>query len=227
MEKFDRSKILFGDEKLKNLAQSKVLLVGVGGVGGYVAEILARSGVGNITLVDNDVVDITNINRQIIALINTVGKKKAELMKERIMQINPDCKCTAIVKRFNAESSNEILSDGYDYIIDAIDSVQDKITLIVECKSRGIDIISAMGAGNRCGIPQFDAVDVFSTQNDGLAKKVRSLLKQKGIKEHKVVYCKEIAKKTKGEIGSVAYYPAMCGCVLAAVVIDKLSGKAE
>ena len=227
MEKFDRTKILLGDEGIDNLAKSKVLLVGVGGVGGYVAEILARSGVGNITLVDDDVVDITNINRQIIALTDTIGEKKAELMKERIMRINPDCKCTVVVKRYNAENANEILSAGYDYVIDAIDSVQDKINLIVECKARGLDVISAMGAGNRSGIPHFEVVDVYATQNDGLAKKVRSLLKEKGIKEHKVVYCKEIAKKSTGTIGSVAYYPAMCGCVLAAAVIGKLTQKAE
>lgn len=218
---FRRTEILIGD-KINKLKQSKVIVFGVGGVGGYAVEMLARTGVGFITLVDYDVVDISNKNRQIIALDSTIGKLKVDVMKARINDINKDCVVTAINKKLLKDNIEEFDLKQYDYIIDAIDMVTSKLALIEYAKANNISIISAMGAGNRIGIPNVKVVDIFDTYNDGLAKVIRKKLREKGINSHKVVFAENIATPKGDTIGSIAYFPAVSGCILSAYVIDEL-----
>lgn len=220
----DRTKILIGQNGVEKLEKSKVAVIGIGGVGGYTCQMLARAGVGNITLIDFDKVDETNINRQIVATTKTVGKLKTEVMRDIIFEINPKCKVNALCERFSLQNAERLLSQNFDYVIDAIDSVPDKVELICFCKEKNINIISAMGAGNRIGIPTFKVVDIYKTFNDGLAKIMRKKLRERHIKTLDVVTSEEIAMKNgkNTEIGSISYYPAMCGCVLGAFVINKL-----
>jgi len=220
----DRTKILIGQNGVEKLEKSKVAVIGIGGVGGYTCQMLARAGVGNITLIDFDKVDETNINRQIVATTKTVGKLKTEVMRDIIFEINPKCKVNALCERFSLQNAERLLSQNFDYVIDAIDSVPDKVELICFCKEKNINIISAMGAGNRIGIPTFKVVDIYKTFNDGLAKIMRKKLRERHIKTLDVVTSEEIAMKNEKntEIGSISYYPAMCGCVLGAFVINKL-----
>lgn len=221
----DRTEILIGQENLIKLQNSHIAVVGIGGVGGYVCLMLARAGVSNITLVDFDVVDETNINRQVVATTNTVGKNKTEVMKNMILEINPSCKVHAFNKRFCAEFAKELFSQKFDYVVDAIDSVNDKVELICYCKSHNINIVSAMGAGNRIGIPTFKVTDIYKTFNDGLAKIMRKKLREQQIECLDVVTSEEKTDKVKREekaVGSISYYPAMCGCVLGAFVINQI-----
>ncbi|MBE5738346.1 MAG: tRNA threonylcarbamoyladenosine dehydratase [Clostridiales bacterium] len=218
---FRRSEILLGDS-IQKLFSANVIIFGIGGVGGYTAEMLVRSGVGSITIVDYDVVDISNKNRQIIALDSTIGKSKVEVMKDRIADINKDCKVAIFNEKLTPENIEKFQLEQYDYVIDAIDMVASKVALIQYCKDRGISIVSAMGAGNRVDIPTFEVVDIYKTYNDGLAKVLRNKLKKIGILEHKVVFTSNIATPNGDTIGSIAYYPAMCGCVLSAYVIREL-----
>lgn len=221
MSFLDRTELLVGKSGIEKLNKSNIILFGCGGVGGYIAEMLVRSGVGSITIVDFDKVDITNINRQIIALHSTVGKSKVLVLKDRLLDINPDCKVTAVCDRYTAGS--ELLNEKYDYVIDAIDSVSDKVALILDANARKYKIISAMGAGNRCDIPTFQVVDIYKTYNDGLSKIIRKKLRENGINHHKVVFTSSLPVDHDGTtIGSVAYYPAMCGCVLAGYVINDI-----
>lgn len=221
MSFLDRTKLLIGDTGIKKLNESNIILFGCGGVGGYVAEMLVRSGIGHITIVDFDKVDETNINRQIIALTSTIGQPKVEVLKNRLLDINPDCEVITIHDRY-IEGSN-LLDGGYDYVIDAIDSVSDKVALILDAHNRGLNIISAMGAGNRCDIPEFKVVDIYKTFNDGLSKVVRKKLRDNGINHHKVVFTTSLpVEHDSNTIGSIAYYPAMCGCVLSSYVINDI-----
>jgi len=189
---FRRSEILLGDS-IQKLFSANVIIFGIGGVGGYTAEMLVRSGVGSITIVDYDVVDISNKNRQIIALDSTIGKSKVEVMKDRIADINKDCKVAIFNEKLTPENIEKFQLEQYDYVIDAIDMVASKVALIQYCKDRGISIVSAMGAGNRVDIPTFEVVDIYKTYNDGLAKVLRNKLKKIGILEHKVVFTSNIA----------------------------------
>jgi len=188
----NRTEILIGKENLNKLKNSNVAIFGVGGVGGYVTEMLVRAGIENITIIDFDNVDKSNLNRQIIALNSTIGQPKVEVMKNRILDINPNCNVNAINCRYTKENSETLLNQNYDYVIDAIDSVNDKINLIVECKKKELPIISAMGAGNRIGIPNFKITDISKTYNDGLAKVVRKKLKTENISKLDVAFCEEI-----------------------------------
>ena len=218
----NRTEILIGKENLNKLKNSNIAIFGVGGVGGYTTEMLVRAGIENITIVDFDNVDKSNLNRQIIALTSTIGQPKVEVMKNRILDINPNCNVNAINCRYTEENSEKLLNQNYDYVIDAIDSVNDKINLIVECKKKEIPIISAMGAGNRIGIPNFKITDISKTFNDGLAKVVRKRLKNENISKLDVAFCEDLPV-TKGEVtGSISYFPSMCGCVISAYVIEKL-----
>ncbi len=233
----DRTKLLIGENGIKTLEKSRVAVVGVGGVGGYVAYLLARAGVGQITLVDFDKVEESNINRQIVATTKTVGRPKVNVMRDLIAEINPNCRTQAICERLTERNSSKILQNGFDFVIDAIDSVQDKLDLISFCKAHEIPIISAMGAGNRICVPQFRVVDIYKTSNDGLAKIMRKKLREKGVKNLDVVTCDEPAikfdesafdaeksnKNEKRPVGSISYFPAMCGCVIAAHVTQKLT----
>lgn len=220
-----RTKILIGQHSVDKLATAKVLVVGVGGVGGYALEILARCGIGDLTIVDGDCVDSTNINRQIIALNSTVGLPKVEVFKERLLDINPNVNIQAKFKRFNEETLEEIFHTKYDYVVDAIDSMQDKLLLIKTCKERGIKIISAMGAGNRYGLCDYKIMDIYKTSNDGLAKRMRKLLRDNNIESLDVVATEMSAMKIDGMVGSIAYMPALAGVKLASFVIDKIIEK--
>ena len=184
---FSRTKQLIGDNFIK-LSGSNVIIFGIGGVGGYTAEMLIRSGVASLTIVDFDVVDITNKNRQIIALNSTIGKTKVDVMRDRLMDINPDAKVTAINMKLTPDNIDTFNLKEYDYIIDAIDMVSSKIALIEYAYSNNLRIISAMGAGNRKCIPEFEVADIYSTYNDGLARVMRRELKKRGVLKHNVVY---------------------------------------
>ena len=219
-----RTVALIGEEANNRLKSSNVCVVGIGGVGGYVCQMLVRAGIENITLVDYDVVDTTNINRQVVANVDTVGKLKTEVMREMILKINPNCKVKVVSKKYEFQISDELFCEGkFDYVIDAIDSVKDKVDLIDYCKDNQINIVSAMGAGNRKDIPNFCVMDIYKTHNDGLAKVMRKRLRERGVSSLDVVTCTTTAERVQeGFIGSISYYPAMCGCVLSAYVINKL-----
>lgn len=225
-----RTGLVIGDEGLEKLKNSKVIIFGVGGVGGFAAEAIARAGVGNITIVDFDDIDITNINRQIIALHSNVGKLKVEAMKERLLDINPELKINAVAKLYNAETSDEILCEDYDYAIDAIDMVSSKIHLIEKCTEKGIKIISSMGMGNKLDPTKIEITDIYKTSMCPLAKVMRRELKSRGIKKLKVVYSTEKAIEPKKKImngnkmtaGSVSFVPSVGGLVIASAVIRDL-----
>lgn len=221
----DRTKILIGENGINNLSHSKVAVIGVGGVGGYVCHLLARAGIGNMTIVDFDTVDETNINRQIVATTKTVGLNKVDVMKAQLLEINPALKLEAINSRISSENIGEILPKdaGFDFVIDAIDSVKDKIDLICYCKQNAIEIVSAMGAGNRAEVPKFEVLDIYKTSNDGLAKVIRKKLRERGVEKLTVVTStQKPIKHSENVVGSISYQPAMCGCVIAGYVIEKL-----
>lgn len=222
MDFFDRTNLLIGEDNLNKLNASKVIVFGVGGVGGYTAEMLVRAGIGKITIVDFDVVDKSNINRQVIALHSTVGRPKVEVMQERLKDINPSLNITAINDKVSVDNVKDFHLGKYDYVIDAIDIVSDKISLIKECKIMGVRCISAMGAGNRYSVPQFEYTDIFKTHNDGLAKIMRKRLKEEGINSHEVVFTSQNSTNNGRVVGSISYYPAMCGCYIAGVVVNNL-----
>ena len=218
-----RCEILLGSKQLQKIKNSCILVFGVGGVGGYAVEMLARCGVGKIILVDFDKVDETNINRQIIALNSTIGKSKVSVMKDRILDINPDLVVETFEERVSSDNISKFFEGKIDFVVDAIDSIDDKVALIKYCKENNINIVSALGAGNRVGIPNFEVCDIYKTQNDGLARKLRKLLKDEGILDLAVVYTKDTPQKTENNVvGSIAYYPAVSGCMMASYVINKI-----
>lgn len=222
-EIFDRTQLLIGEQGVQKLKISNILVVGVGGVGGYALEILTRCGVGNFTIVDGDTVDITNINRQIIATHSQVGKAKVEVFAQRMKDINPNVNVRAMNMRFNESSLDYIFDRKYDYIVDAIDSVPDKLLLILTAKNLNIPIISAMGAGNRLEMTDFVVTDIFKTQYDKLAKKMRKLLKDNGINKLNVVVSNSPPIQIEGNtIGSIAYMPSAAGIKLGGFVIGQL-----
>ncbi len=212
---------LIGQDGLEKLIGKSVLIVGIGGVGGYVAEMLARCGIGRVGIMDFDVVDISNINRQIIALNSNIGECKTDVMKARILDINPDCEVVAINSRFNADSAT-VLDGGWDYVVDAIDSFEDKVALICLAKERGLNIVSAMGAGNRIKPCTFEITDIYKTSYDALAKKLRKTLREKGITKLDVCYTKEPVVSVSQGVGSISYVVAECGIKTAGFVIDRL-----
>ncbi len=220
---FNRTSLLIGSDAMDKLANIHVLVVGVGGVGGYSLEILARSGVGHITIVDGDKVDDSNINRQIIALKSTVGKYKVDVFADRLLDINPNLKLHVKPIRYNEDTCEDILSSKFDYVIDAIDSVTDKLHLIVTSKAKGFNIISAMGAGNRYELGDFKIMDIYKTTGDALARKMRKLLRVAGIASLDVC-CTDIPTKSvlAGTVGSIAYMPPLSGVKMAGYVLNQL-----
>ena len=219
---FERLKLLIGDmfEKFKNL---KILVLGVGGVGGYVVESLARSGVSDITLVDYDIVDITNINRQIIALHSTIGKKKVEVLKERLLDINKDIKITIFDFFYNKENKDIIFNSNYDYIIDCCDSLEAKETIIREAVSRNIKIISSMGAGFKLDPTKIKIVKLKDTNYDKIAKILRYKLRDnKDALMIPVVYSNEEINKTSKIIASNSYIPSMFGLHITSYIINSI-----
>ncbi len=220
---FDRTKLLIGESSLEKLKNCNILIVGVGGVGGYALEILTRCGIGNFTIVDGDKVDITNINRQIIATHSTIGKSKVEVFEMRMKDINPFVNVRALNMRFNEQTRDVIFDRHYDYVIDAIDSVQDKLFLILTAKEKSCNIVSAMGAGNRVQLSDFQVIDIFKTQNDKLAKKMRKLLKDNGVTKLDTITSNTIPLQTNDNaIGSIAYMPSLAGVKLGGYVINQL-----
>ncbi len=215
-----RTSLLIGEEGVNNLKDRYVTIVGTGGVGGYVSHMLVRAGVGRINLVDFDRVSSSNINRQVVANVNTIGRLKVEVLKTQLLEINPELEINIFPLRLTEESLNIIPS--CDMVVDAIDSVKDKVALIKYCKGNDIPIISAMGAGNRYDIPKFYLTDIYKTHDDGLAKAIRKKLREAGVKSLEVVTCdsKPVTNQT-GVVGSISYYPAMCGITIAAVIINK------
>ncbi|MCR4728252.1 MAG: tRNA threonylcarbamoyladenosine dehydratase [Lachnospiraceae bacterium] len=188
---FSRTELLLGKEAMKRLSECRVAVFGIGGVGGYVCEALARSGVGAFDLIDDDKVCESNINRQIIATVKTVGRYKTEVMKERILDINPEAKVNTRQCFFLPENAAGFPFDEYDYVVDAIDTVTAKIELVMRCKEKNVPIISSMGAGNKLDPTQFKVADIYKTNIDPLAKVMRRELKKRGVKKLKVVYSEE------------------------------------
>lgn len=221
-EQFARTALLLGESAVEKLKNSSVLLFGIGGVGGYVAEALVRAGIGKITLVDKDVVSESNINRQIIALHSTIGKSKAEVMKERIADINPSCEAVAKNCFFGEDNAELFDFSEYSYVVDAIDDVKAKILIIERAKAVGVPVISAMGAGNKLNPSDFEAADISKTSVCPLAKVVRKKLKEKGITGVKVVYSKETPLKHTVPVGSVSFVPSAMGLIIAEQVIKEL-----
>ena len=219
----DRTALLVGDEGVEKLKNASVTVVGVGGVGGITALLLARCGVGNLTLIDFDRVDETNINRQVVANVNTIGKLKTEVLKGMILEINPNCHVEIFSERLTKENVGKLIKDG-QIVVDAIDSVADKVELCVYCRKSNIEIISAMGAGNRYDTPSFKVTDIYKTSGDGLAKIMRKKLRERGVASLKVVISDSVAIKST-PVGSIAYYPTMCGCVICAEIVNNILAK--
>ena len=231
MDRFLRTEALLGDVSMEKLKKSRVIVFGVGGVGGYTVEALARSGVGAIDVVDPDLVAKSNLNRQIIALENTVGRKKTEVIKERILSINPEVKVTCIDIFYLPENSHLIDLSVYDYIVDAIDTVPAKIDIICRAKELEIPVISSMGFGNKLNPTMVEVADLSKTSVCPLARTIRRLLREKGITHVKTVYSKEIPKTPAGKldssgkptVASVAFVPSVAGLVIASEVIKDLA----
>ena len=222
-----RTEMILGRDALPKLAASRVAVFGIGGVGGFVCEGLARAGVGELELIDSDKVDLTNINRQIIALTTTVGQSKAELMKDRVLQINPDIKVTAREVFFGPENSGDFDLASYDYVVDAIDSMTSKVELIAAAKAAGTPIISAMGAGNKLDPTAFRVADIYETSVCPLAKIIRKECRKRGIDSLKVVYSTEQpAEAAQGNRtpGSVSFVPSVMGLIMAGEVVKDLIG---
>jgi tRNA A37 threonylcarbamoyladenosine dehydratase len=221
---FSRTETLIGTDALKKLAASRVAVFGVGGVGGYIVEALARAGVGNIDLIDNDDINVTNINRQIIALQSTVGQSKVEVAKSRILDINPQTNVTTHKKFFSPETSGEFDFSQYDYVVDAIDSVTGKIELVLKSREANSPIISCMGTGNKLHPEMFEIADIYKTSVCPLAKVMRTELKKRGIKKLKVLYSKETPIKQAGQRvpASISFVPPVAGLIIAGEVIRDL-----
>lgn len=232
---FSRSEMLIGEEGLKKLKGSTVAVFGIGGVGSYTVEGLARSGVGKLILIDHDEVCVSNINRQIHATSKTVGKSKAELMKDRVLEINPAIEVVAYKEMYTAETADKLLSKDYDYVVDAIDMVTSKIDLVCRCKEYNIPIISAMGAANKLDPTKLEVTDIYKTKVCPLAKVMRSELRKRGIKKLKVVYSTEQPIKPDQNLvnggagaarrqtpGSMVFVTATSGLIISAEVVRAL-----
>lgn len=230
-ELFSRTELLLGKKSMERLKNSKVGVFGIGGVGSFASEALVRAGLGNIVLIDYDIIDITNINRQIHATSKTTGLLKVEVMKERLLEINPSLNITAINEAYTDKNKENLLNLNYDYIIDAIDMISSKISLIVNSKALNIPIISCMGAGNKLDPTMFKVGDIYETDTCPLAKIMRKELRKKGINNLKVVWSKERPIKVnlekedirKAVPGSISFVPSVAGLILASEVIKDLA----
>ena len=221
-EQLSRTRLLIGEDGIDKLHKSRVAVFGIGGVGGYVCEALVRSGVSSFDLIDKDVVSVSNINRQIIALHSTVGRPKVEVMKERMLDINPSVNVNTYECFFLPENADDFPFEEYDYVIDAVDTVTAKIELIMRCKELGIPVISSMGAGNKLDASAFEVSDIYKTSVCPLAKVMRRELKKRGVKELKVVYSKENPVTNSRPPGSVAFVPSTAGLIIAGEVVRDL-----
>ena len=232
LNQFSRTQLLLGEDAMKKLADMRVAVFGIGGVGGYVCEALVRSGVGHFDLIDDDKVCLTNINRQIIATRKTVGQYKADVMKKRILEINPNAVVHVHKCFFLPENSDEFDFSKYSYVVDAVDTVTAKIALVLKAQEAGVPVISSMGAGNKLNPADFEVADIYKTSVCPLAKVMRRELKKRGVKKLKVVYSTEPArkplmeepdKKRRSTPGSIAYVPSVAGLIVAGEVIRDLT----
>lgn len=232
LNQFSRTEMLIGEEGINRLNDSKVAIFGIGGVGSYVAEALARCGVGKFILVDNDKVTITNINRQIIATTKTIGQYKVDLMKQRILDINPEAKIEIYKTFYMPDCNEEILDSSVSYVVDAIDTVTAKIFLVEEATRLNIPVISSMGTGNKLDPSKFEITDIYKTSVCPLAKVMRKELRQRNIKKLNVLYSKEEPVKPRKEseektakrqvTGSIAFSPSVAGLMIASKVVKDL-----
>lgn len=225
-----RTEVLLGKEAMKKLKNSKVGVFGIGGVGSYTAEALVRSGLGNVVLIDYDTIDITNINRQVHALKNTIGLSKVQVMKDRLLGINSNLNIEIIEEAYVDENKDRFFSLDYDYIVDAIDMISSKLSLIENAKERNIPIISCMGAGNKLNPTMFQVGDIYKTNTCPLAKVMRRELKKRDIKNLKVVWSNEKPLKInlereglrKSTPGSISFVPSVAGLIIASEVVKDL-----
>ncbi len=225
MEQHQRTMRLIGEEAQRRLLNARVIIFGIGGVGGFVAEALARAGVGTLTFVDRDCVDITNINRQIIACHEAIGRPKAELMRERALSIHPAARIEAVQVFYNAETADQFDLSRYDYVADAIDTVASKLLLIERAHAAGVPVISAMGAGNKLDPARFCVTDIQKTSACPLARVMRRELKKRGIEHAKVVFSDEPARKTLDGArapGSISFVPSAAGLIMAGAIVRDL-----
>lgn len=248
LTQFSRTELLLGKEAMEQLSKARVAVFGVGGVGGYACEALVRSGIGAFDLIDDDKVCLTNLNRQIIATRKTVGKYKTDVMKERMLEINPDVDVAIHKCFFLPENADEFPFEEYDYIIDAVDTVTAKIELVMKAQEKNVSIISSMGAGNKLDASMFQVADIYKTKVCPLAKVMRRELKKRGVKKLKVVYSEEKPTRPIEDMaiscrtncicppgakhkcterrdipGSVAFVPSVAGLIIAGEVIKDLS----
>lgn len=219
---FMRTRLMLGDVAMDKLKDSYIAVFGAGGVGGFVLEALARSGVGRIDVFDKDKIDITNINRQIIALHSTIGEYKADVIRNRIKDINPMAEVNAYRIFYLPENAHEYDLSKYDYVVDAIDNITAKIELVLRAESAKVPIISSMGAGKKLDPTKFQVSDIYETSVCPLAKVMRKELKARGIEKLKVVYSKEQPFDTKNSIGSIAFVPSVVGLIIAGEVIKDI-----
>lgn len=249
LTQFARTELLLGKDAVEKLSHARVAVFGIGGVGGYVCEALVRSGIGKFDLIDDDKVCLTNLNRQIIATRKTVGKYKTDVMKERILDINPDADVTVHNCFFLPENADTFAFEEYDYVVDAVDTVTAKIALVMKAQEAGVPVISSMGAGNKLDASQFRVADIYETKVCPLAKVMRRELKKRGVKKLKVVYSEEKPVSPKEDLsiscrtncicppggehkcterraipGSVAFVPSVAGLIIAGEVIKDLAG---
>ena len=250
LNQFSRTELLFGKEAMDKLQNSRVAVFGIGGVGGYVCEALVRSGVYHFDLIDDDQVCLTNLNRQIVATRKTVGQYKAEVMRDRMLEINPDVDVTVHKCFFLPENADEFPFDQYDYVVDAVDTVTAKIELVMKAREKGVPIISSMGAGNKLDASAFRVADIYQTRVDPLARVMRREMKKRGVKKLKVVYSEEQPKRPIEDMaiscrnhcicppgakhkcterrdipGSTAFVPSVAGLIIAGEVIKDLIKK--
>lgn len=230
-EQFARTELLLGGQAMERLAGSRVAVFGVGGVGGFAAEAIARSGVGAIDLIDSDTVALSNLNRQIIALHSTLGRYKVDVMRERILDINPDCRVEVHRCFYLPENKAEFDFTRYSYVVDAVDTVTAKLQLAEQARTAGTPIISSMGAGNKLNPAGFEVADIYQTSVCPLAKVMRRELKKRGIDSLKVVYSREEPIKPEGARteeerrtpGSTAFVPSVAGLIIASEVVKDLA----
>ena len=218
----ERTEKLIGKEAINKLEDSKIIIYGIGGVGSYTVEGLVRAGIGNLVLVDPDNISVTNINRQIHSNIKTVGKSKIEVMKERILEINPKANVEIYNPKKLEFKEENLIDDSFSYVIDAVDTVKTKISIIEKAKTIGIPVISAMGTGNKLETNKFEIADIYKTDVCPLARTMRKELRKRNIKDVKVVYSKEEPVIKERTPASISYVPAICGMIIAGEVIKDI-----
>lgn len=226
MKELQRLELLVGKDNINNIINKKILIIGLGGVGGYAVESLVRCGIKNIVIIDNDKVDITNLNRQLIALTSTIGKNKVDVFEDRIKDINPNCNVIKKHVFVDDENITDIITNDIDYVIDACDTIKTKKAIILECLKKNIKFISCMGTGNKMDPTKLEITDIRKTSYDPIAKIIRKMVNEKKIKDKiMVVYSKEKPRKNNSNIiGSNSFVPASAGLILTSYVINDIIG---